>query len=92
MARPCLRPGRLAPRDLYLLRQAQQRAKRLSLRAQLAQQEMEELLLDMERRYGLLGERVTVDISTGLILPDGQREQSNEVSKESSPALRQEER
>lgn len=57
----------LTPRDLYRLRHARLVAQRATLRAQLAQQQVHELSLEMERRYGLLAKEAALDIQTGII-------------------------
>ena len=58
---------RLTPRDLYRLRRARLVAQRAALRAQYAQQQLEELALEMERSYGLLATDGVLDVQTGRI-------------------------
>lgn len=58
---------RLTPRDLYQLRRARLLAQRAALRAQFAQQQLQELSLDLERRYGLLTREAVLDMETGVI-------------------------
>ncbi|GEM_PF-3919121 len=57
----------LSPRDLYQMRQAQLLARRRALQAQLAEQMARELLLGLERKYGLLGHSAQIDIHSGHI-------------------------
>ncbi len=57
----------LTPRDLYLLRRSRLMAQRMTLRAQHAQQQMEELSLELERRYGLLARDAVLDMKTGVV-------------------------
>ncbi|MFH1140251.1 MAG: hypothetical protein V1724_00960 [Chloroflexota bacterium] len=57
----------LTPRDLYRLRRSRLMAQRMTLRAQHAQQQMEELSLELERRYGLLARDAVLDMKTGVI-------------------------
>ena len=57
----------ITPRDLYRLRHARLLAQRAALRAQFAQQQLQELSLDLERRYGLLTREAVLDIQTGAI-------------------------
>lgn len=58
---------RLSARDLYRLKRAHLEAQRSALRAQLAHQSLQELVLELQRRYGLLGEVVTLEPTTGLL-------------------------
>jgi hypothetical protein len=58
---------RLRPSDLYRLRRAHLRAEAEALAAQRAQLYLRRLLLDLERRYGLLAREATLDIATGII-------------------------
>ncbi len=60
----------LSPGDLYRLRQAALFAQRAKIRAELAQQNLRELLLSLERRYKLLGQGAAIDINTGAIALD----------------------
>ena len=57
----------LTPRDLYRLRRSRLMAQRMTLRAQHAQQQMEELSLELERRYGLLARDAVLDMKTGVV-------------------------
>ena len=65
---------RLSPKDLYALRRTQLLAERKALVAQLAQHSFKRLILEMERRYGLLAKDIILDIHTGIISEDGQGE------------------
>ena len=58
---------RLKPRDLYRLRLAQLQVKRTTLRVHLAQQELERLALELERRYELLAKDAILNVQTGVI-------------------------
>ena len=60
----------LTPRDLYRLRRARLSLQRATLRAQMAQQELQEPTLDLERRYGLLAKVAQLDMQTGVITLD----------------------
>ena len=57
----------LTPRDLYRLRRAHLMARRAALRAQHAQQQLDEMSLEMERRYGLLTREAVLDLKTGAV-------------------------
>ncbi len=57
----------LTSRDLYRLRRAHLMARRAALRAQYAQQQLDELSLEMERRYGLLARDAVLDMKTGVV-------------------------
>ena len=57
----------LTPRDLYRLRHARLLAQRAALRAQFAQQQLQELSLELERRYGLLTREAVLDVTTGIV-------------------------
>ena len=57
----------LTSRDLYRLRRAHLLAQRATLRAQFAQHQLQELSLDLERRYGLLTRQAVLDVQTGTI-------------------------
>lgn len=65
----------LSPRDLYRLRQARLRLERAVLRARLMHQLLEEVTLELERRYGLLAADHWLDPRTGRVSPvaEGQR-------------------
>jgi hypothetical protein len=58
---------RAAAEDLYQLRKAKLDAERLQLLAGLAENRAKSLLLDIERRYGLLATEATLDIHSGQI-------------------------
>ena len=60
-------PKGLSPKDLYRLRRATYVAQRARLRAELAQQNLREIVLELERRYNLLGQEACLDIHTGRI-------------------------
>ena len=55
------------PKDLYRLRRMQLYAQRSGLLAQFAQQRLQELTLELERRYGLLAREATLNTRTGEI-------------------------
>ena len=57
----------LTPRDLYRLRRSRLMAQRMTLRAQYAQQQLDEMSLEMERRYGLLASDAVLDMKTGVV-------------------------
>ena len=57
----------LAPRDLYRLRRAHLMTRRAALRAQYAQQQLDELALELERRYALLTRDAVLDLKTGAV-------------------------
>ena len=57
----------LTPQDLYRLRRARILVQHATLRAQYAQQQMEELTLELERSYGILTRYATLDMQTGRI-------------------------
>ncbi len=57
----------ITPRDLYRLRHARLLAQRADLRAQFARQQLQEISLDLERRYGVLTTEAVLDIETGVI-------------------------
>ena len=57
----------LSSRDLYRLRHSYLTAQRAMLRTQYAQHQLQELTLELERRYGLLTRDVVLDIQTGAI-------------------------
>lgn len=61
------RLDKLAPDDLYQLRRAIATAQRARLKAEMAQQSLRELVLDLEQRYGLLGRDMHLDVHTGQI-------------------------
>ena len=66
----------LTPRDLYRLRRARLSLQRATLRAQMAQQELQETTLDLERRYGLLVRVAQLNMQTGVItLDEGETEE-----------------
>ncbi len=55
----------LTSRDLYRLRRIRLVAQRAALRVQYAQQQLEELVLELERSYGTLTKDTVMDIHTG---------------------------
>ena len=57
----------LTSRDLYRLRRMRLMVQRATLRAQYAQQQFEELMLELERSYGILTKDTVMDIQTGKI-------------------------
>lgn len=61
----------LTSRDLYRLRRTHLMSRRAALRAQYAQQQMDELSLELERRYGLLTRDAVLDLKTGTISVSG---------------------
>ena len=71
IARRCARAERntlqLTSRDLYRLRRTRLVAQRAALRVQYAQQQLEELVLELERSYGTLTKDTVMDIQTGKI-------------------------
>ncbi len=58
---------RMKARDLYRLRRLQLNAQRRWLMAQLAQQQVQEFSLELERRYGLVARDAALDARTGQI-------------------------
>ena len=58
---------KISTRDLYRLRRIRLVAQRSALRAQYAQQQLEELVLELERSYGTLTKDTVMDIQTGRI-------------------------
>ena len=60
-------PTQLTPRDLYRLRHSYLLTQRAALRAQYAQHQLQELTLELERRYELLTREAALDIRTGII-------------------------
>ena len=59
---------RLSSRDLYRLRHSHHAWQRATLQAQVAQQALGELLLELERCYGILGTEGNIEINTGEII------------------------
>ena len=59
--------AQLTPRDLYRLRHCYLMAQRAALRAQYTQLHLQELNLELERRYGILTREAVLDIRTGAI-------------------------
>jgi len=55
--------------ELYRARRAQLEAERQGLLAHLAQNRARFLLLEMERKYGVIATESTLDIHTGVIIP-----------------------
>ncbi len=58
---------RVSARDLYAIRRAYLGAEVAAIKAQSAQRAFEEILLEMERKYGLLATDSTLDARTGEI-------------------------
>ena len=58
---------KVSANDLYRLRRAKLDAERKTLLAGLAENRAKSLLLEMERRYGLLATEATLDIHSGQI-------------------------
>ncbi len=59
--------AQLTSRDLYRLRRMRLTVQRATLRAQYAQQQLEELMLELERSYGILTKDTVMDIQSGKI-------------------------
>jgi len=57
----------LSSEDKYQLRKVQMDADRKELEARKAQQELDRLVLELERKYGLIGEDRTIDPRTTTI-------------------------
>ena len=57
----------LSPEDRYQLRKLQMDVDKKGLEVQKAQQDLDRLVLELEHRYGLLGEDSTVDTRSGTI-------------------------
>ena len=57
----------LSGEDRYQLRKLQMDVDKKSLEIQKAQQELDRLILEMEHKYGLLGEDSTIDPQSGNI-------------------------
>ncbi len=76
---------RLSPRDLYILRRTQLLVERKALAAQFAQHSFKRLILEMERRYGLLDKEMIIDIHTGIISEDGSAEARSKTSSRGEP-------
>lgn len=57
-------------RDLYAIRKAELTAERKALLAQVSHLVLKELVLEMERKYGLLGQQAAIDVHTGEISTD----------------------
>ncbi len=64
--------ARVKPEELYRLRRLQLEAERLALETQRAQREVKAFLLELERRYRLLGSGATLDSYTGDIREEGE--------------------
>ncbi len=73
----------LTTRDLYRLRHVRLLAQRAALRAQYAQQQLQELTLELERRYGLLAKEAVLDVQTGIITasPTATNDAKEEVTR-----------
>lgn len=68
---------RLSPRELYALRRAHLEAQEKALVAQMAQQRLQRLTLELERRYRLLSRGATLDLATGVIhIPEGEEQRT----------------
>ncbi len=67
MHREIVGPLCLAPRDLYHLRRARLEAEAKTLLAQLEQNRLQKLTLELEYKHRLLGSEATVDVHTGVI-------------------------
>jgi hypothetical protein len=65
---------RLKPRDLYRLRRASLAEQRAQAEAAMARQELREAMLEVERRYGIMGVGASLDINTGVITLDDGKE------------------
>ena len=63
---------RVSAEALYQLRKARLEAERKQLLAGLAENKAKSLLLEMERRYGLLASEATLDIHSGQINKDAE--------------------
>lgn len=61
---------KLSSEDLYQLRKARLLAEKRALAAQQAEQGYQELLLEMEQRYGVLGKPTRIDLSLGEIMEE----------------------
>lgn len=57
----------LSPEDRYQLRKLRMDVDKKGLEVQKVQQELDRLVLDLEHKYGLLGEESTIDPKTGTI-------------------------
>ena len=57
----------LSPEDRYQLRKLRMDVDKKGLEVQKAQQDLDRLVLDLEHKYGLLGEENTIDPRTGTI-------------------------
>lgn len=54
-------------RELYVIRKGELAAERKALLARMVQLALKELVLELERKYGLLGQQATIDVHTGEI-------------------------
>ena len=61
--------GRVKAWELYRIRRLELAAERRALEAQLARNQAQALLLEVELKYGLLASDATLDIHTGRIAP-----------------------
>ncbi len=57
----------LSPEDRYQLRKLQMDVDKKGLEVQKAQQDLDRLVLELEHRYGLLGEDITIEPRSGAI-------------------------
>ena len=80
----------LAPRDLYRLRRARLLAQRAALRAQFAQHQLQELSLEIKRRYGLLSTEAVLDVQTGMITPVSPGSNGSQPHKAPDPDAKEE--
>ena len=63
--------------DLYRLRRAHLEVQEAELWAELARQRLRGVTLALERRYGILGRRASIDVHTGAITLTPSREGSD---------------
>ncbi len=78
--------NKISPKELYLLRRAQLQAERKMLVAHLAQQAVREFLLNLERKYGLLGKEGYLDIHSGSVKEVSNEPDSDARQSPSGPA------
>ncbi len=77
----------LSSEDFYQLRKSQMDADKRVLDAQKAQQELERLLLELERKYGLLADGKNLDPRTATTGGSGSGRRASANGKESVDAL-----
>ena len=75
----------ISPDDRYLIRKSQMDADKKALEAQKAHQDLQRLILELERKYGLLGTGRTIDLHNAVI--DGSSHTGNGNGKESIQTL-----